>query len=243
MKMTDKKVLVADSDISGSRKIIEILSGMQGVEVVHAKNVALAYQYSVKYNIALFILNPILNNKINGDLSGIEFAQNIRMMERYYLTPIIFVSNLSDKKSFAYENIHCYQYFQRPYEEKELKKAVDKILKFYDTTIEKESHCFKINGELYPLKLKNIVWIENKTTTIVIHCSDRSTLEVPYRSTRQLLMELNVKSLKKCNKNTVVNIEFIEKIVGYTIYLKEDYGSITIGRRLAKSFKENIIDY
>lgn len=241
--MIDKKILIADSDISSRRKIVELLSEINGVETIYADNAALAYQYSVEYNIALFILNPVLNNRINGDLSGISFAQNIRMMERYYLTPIIFVSNLIDKKAFAYESIHCYQYFKRPYNEEEFKKVIENIVKFYNTKIERESHCFKINGELHPLKFKDIVWIENKTTTIVIYCSDKSSLEVPYRSTKQLLMELNVKSLKKCNKNTVVNIEYIEKIVGYTIYLKEDFGCLTIGRRLLKAFKESIMNY
>ncbi|MFQ6931962.1 MAG: hypothetical protein ACLRR3_13355 [Eubacterium sp.] len=62
-------------------------------------------------------------------MSGMTFADNIREIERYKATPIIFTTSLEDPKLHAYAHLHCYQYFDKYYREDEFKEAVQFTLK------------------------------------------------------------------------------------------------------------------
>ena len=70
-----------------------------------------------------FIVDIILEKTKNGDMSGMTFADNIREIERYKATPIIFTTSLEDPKLHAYAHLHCYQYFDKYYREDELQRS------------------------------------------------------------------------------------------------------------------------
>ena len=55
-----------------------------------------AYQYAMKGNVSLFIVDVVLTTRFSQDASGINFAAQMRMVERYRHTPIIMMSMLED---------------------------------------------------------------------------------------------------------------------------------------------------
>lgn len=46
-----------------------------------------AYQKAIQYTIDVFIVDIILDTTINADVSGIEFSERIRRIEKYEFAP------------------------------------------------------------------------------------------------------------------------------------------------------------
>ena len=242
MQSTDKQVLVVEDNQYSMKRICLILKEIDGITIVKATNSGEAYKYAMEYAIDLFIVDVILDSTKEADISGMTFADNIRKIDRYKMTPIIFTTSLADPKLYAYANVHCYQYFDKPYKEEEFKEAVLTTLQMKIKKYEKEYVCFKINGIIFPIKISDIVFIDNKITSLCIQCVQGDVINAPYKSSRQLLLELNSNKFLKCNKSVIVNVDYIH-FVDYNesvIKLKDNFGEVKIGRRILKSFKDGL---
>ena len=146
MQSTDKQILIVEDNKRHMDRACDILEQLEDVVIFKADNCADAYRYAMEYSIDLFIVDIILEKTKNGDMSGMTFADNIREIERYKATPIIFTTSLEDPKLHAYAHLHCYQYFDKYYREDEFKEAVQFTLKNYTAKKEREYIYFKTNG-------------------------------------------------------------------------------------------------
>lgn len=244
MQLINKHILVVEDNKYSIERMYSILKELKGITVIKALSSGEAYQYMMEYTIDLFIIDIILDSTKEADVSGMAFAETVRRVEKYKMTPIIFTSCLEDPKLHAYAHLHCYEYFTKPYDAEKLKKAVVTTLQMRIAKDEKEYVCFKINGIVFPIKIMDIVYIDNKTTSLCIQCANGESIAAPYKSSRQLLLELNSNKFLKCNKSIIVNINFIYSIDYQMneIKLKNDFGKIKIGRRILKSFKEGLLE-
>lgn len=244
MQTNDKQVLIVEDNKYSMNKVCEILKDIKGIILLKAKDSGEAYRYALEYSIDLFIVDIILNSKVEADISGIKFAETIRSIERYEMTPMIFTTSLEDPKLHAYTRLHCYQYFEKPYDDNEFKDAVIKTLKVRSAKIQKDYFYLKIDGTICPIKTKEIVYIENKVTGINIYCSDGEVFSAPYKSSRQMLLELNSDNFIKCNKRNIVNRDYIRcvDISNRMVILKGEFAKLSIGRGMMKSFKDGFLD-
>lgn len=240
MQSTDKQILVVEDNKYSMGKVCSVLKEIQGVTVIKAENSGEAYKCAIEYAIDLFIIDIILEPTKEADVSGITFANMIRKTDKYKMTPIIFTTSLDDPMLHAYTHLHCYQYFKKPYDIEKFKEAVLTTLQMKIQKYEKEYVYFKIGGIVYPIKINDIVYIDNKVTSLRVRCANGEVLNTPYKSSRQLLLDLNSNKFLKCNKSMIVNIDYIKSIdYGNSIVnLKEHMGEVKIGRRILKSFKE-----
>lgn len=243
MQFINKQILVVEDNKYSMDRVCSILKDIKGITIIKAFNSGDAYRYTMEYTIDLFIIDIVLDSAKEADISGMAFAETVRRIEKYKMTPIIFTSCLEDPKLHAYAHLHCYEYFNKPYDTEKLKEAVITTLQMQVPKYEKEYICFKINGIVFPIKIMDIVYINNKTTSLCIQCANGESIAAPYKSSRQLLLELNSNKFLKCNKSIIVNINFIYSIDYQMneIKLKNDFGEIKIGRRILKSFKEGLL--
>ena len=58
------------------------------------------------------------------DYSGFELAKKIRNINKYKLTPIVFITAIPTKELLAFKEIHCYDYIVKPFTEKEVLDAL-----------------------------------------------------------------------------------------------------------------------
>ena len=91
------------------------------VRVIKTATVKDAYQYAMEMTIDVFLVDIILNPGVMGDTSGIEFAKHIRCVSKYQFTPIIFITALADPELYAYRNIHCFGYLEKPFSPRRLR--------------------------------------------------------------------------------------------------------------------------
>lgn len=243
MNTTDKQILVIEDNKYSVNRIRNILKDIPNITIIRADNSGDAYKFALEYTIDLFIVDIILDSTKEADISGIKFAETIRRIEKYEFTPMIFTTSLQDSQLYAYANLHCYKYFEKPYDANELRQAVMKSLRFYQSRKEvKENYCYKEDGVLYVIKVKEIVYIDNQLTKLIIKCNNGEMVQTPYRSSKNILLELNSNRFYKCNKNIIINLDYVSHVdIGSrTVVMKEDCGRFTIGRRFLKGLVEEV---
>lgn len=242
MQSLYKQILIVEDNKQSMEKICSLIKDIDGITILKAKNSEEAYRCALEYNIDLFIVDIILNTTVLGDVAGIQFVESIRTIEKYEFTPIIFTTALEDAELHAYAHLHCYRYFEKPYDAHELYRTVVSALKYETAKKEKEFYYYKKDGVIYSLKINDIVYMENDRFSVFIHCKDRSVIETPYKSCKQIMLEINSNRFLKCNRNTVVNVSFISNVdVGNRfIELAEEHGRLEIGQRLKNGFLEGM---
>jgi len=62
---------------------------------------------------SLFLLDIQLSHE-EGDRGGFIFANEIRKIPSYYMTPLLFLTAVSDENYFALSHYHCYNYIAKP---------------------------------------------------------------------------------------------------------------------------------
>lgn len=243
MQFTDKQVLVVEDNKHCMERICTMLKEIEAITVIKAENSGEAYKYAMEYNIDLFIIDIILEPSKEADISGINFADSIRKTDKYFVTPMIFTTALADPKLYAYTQLHCYQYFEKPYNMEELKETVLITLQMKIRKYAKEYVFFKMNGIVLPIKMNRIVYIDNKVSSLCIMCMDGEKIHTPYKSSRKLLLDLDSNKFLKCNKSMIINIDYVEFIDfnQSAVKLKDDFGTVKVGRRMLKSFKEGLL--
>ena len=154
-----------------------------------AKDVDGAYAAAMEYDIDLFLVDIILNPKDSGDVSGIKFADNIRKIKKYQYTPIVIITSLEDPKLYAYSDIHCYSYVEKPYDADRVSRIIREALNSPKRKVVNNNIFFRKEGILYKKRISEIVYIENSRNKRIIH-SVNDDLELPYKPCKAILEEL-----------------------------------------------------
>lgn len=242
MQSSDKQILIIEDNKRSMEKVCALIHQIDGVFIHKAENSEQAYRYALEYHIDLFIVDIILDTSVPGDIAGIKFVESIRKVEKYAFTPIIFTTSLEDANFYAYAELHCYKYFEKPYDNEQFVEAVKETLRFKTTKEESRFYNYKKDGVYYTVKVQDIVFFQNDRYNVFIYCTDGTVLETPYKSSRLILLELNSNRFLKCNKNTIVNIDFVANTdsINRYIELTNGYGTLELGARLKNSFLEGI---
>ena len=88
-------ILILEDNAHVSDRLKNLIEkNVNNAEVFLCSNVDEAWLKINKYRIDLFLLDIILDGKNKNDSSGILFAQSVREIAKYKMTPIIFVTSL-----------------------------------------------------------------------------------------------------------------------------------------------------
>ena len=216
----------------------------ENAEVFTASDVTHAYEILMEKSIDVFLVDIILDTTRPGDTAGVRLVERIRKIPKYMFTPVIFVTSLEDPTMYAYTDLNCMGYIEKPFEPERIIKLVEKALN-YTTAREKEiSITFRKDGILYPVRLKEIVYMESQNHVIHVHLRDGSELEIPYKTCKQILQETDEGSLLQCSRSTIVNREYVQgvDVPNRYLMLKEGFGMLDIGGRYKKKILVELCD-
>ncbi len=237
-----KNILIVEDSTAALARLQQIIGEIdKETQVQVAYNSSEAYQMALQYTIDVFLVDIVLDVKANSDVSGIEFAQRIRNLDKYAFTPIIFTTSLADPKLYAFTNIHSFAYLEKPFSAEEVKSVLVKALG-YTTQREKDKKLyFRKEGLLFAVNIIDIVYIENYFRRLKIRTEDE-IMEMPYKSCKKLMEEIDAVDFVQCSRNTIVNTKFIAAVdlANRYLILKEDYGRLEIGKAYLKSVKEHL---
>ena len=204
-------------------------------------NSADAYKYAHEEEIDLFLVDIVLNGKDAHDVSGIVIVEELRKMERYAFTPVIFITSLVDEAMNAFHNLHCFDYIEKPFDIEKVGKVINAALKApLSDGREKEVFYYRKDGVLYALNVDRIIYLEIALRNITIYTLDE-TITLNYLSLKQIMAELPRKYFIQCNRNVVLNRMFIEYVDKANLFVKLKNGKmVKIGGKMKKGFLDEL---
>ena len=240
-----KAILIIEDDAEQLDMLKQLVMAVgANAEIYTADNVTSAYRILMEKTIDVFLADIILDTTKPGDTAGIRLVEKIRKIPKYMFTPVIFITSLEDPAMYAYTDLNCMGYIEKPFAPERVVKLVVKALN-YTTEREKEvSLTFRKDGILYPVKLKEIVYMESLNHIMYIHLLDGSVLEIPYKTCKQVMQETDTNCLMQCSRSTLVNKEYVLSIDAPNRFLtlKDDLGMLDIGITYKKKILAEFCD-
>lgn len=238
--MTVKKILILEDNLAALEHLERIIEEVDGNNEVYSfSDTRDAYQCAMERTIHLFLIDIILDTSRPGDVSGLKFAENIRKIESYRFTPILFITSLEDSKWYTYEKLHGYCFIEKPFDEERVKQSVEECLRFPVSRKEDKTLFFRKDGIILAVERKDITYAESSEHIMHIHTKQGDVLKIPYMTLKRFLEESDSPDFIQCSRNTVINREYIRDvdIPNRLIHLKESYGMVEIGVMFKKHMK------
>ncbi|OHW62377.1 transcriptional regulatory protein YehT [Andreesenia angusta] len=219
---------------NGLVNIIRSINDGLNVKTTGYAEEAIRYAGEVKWDV--FLLDIQLK-----DYSGIELAKKLREVEKYKLTPIVFITSIPNEELNAFRKIHCYDYIIKPFKEAVVKETLKTIIEYGIREIQADD-VIKIKKKFYSnmIKQKEIIYIEARLKDLEI-VTVKERLNVKDYSLKKLFEELNGDFLQ-CHRSYVLNKSYLEHIdhIKNEIKLRELEQAIPIGRTYKKRLMEDI---
>ncbi len=225
------------------KRLVQELS--EEVLVYDVDNLQEAYQILLENTIDLFIIDIVLDRNKKNDISGVKLANVVRDIPYYAFTPIIFVTSLIDPKLFAYSNLHCFCYLEKPFSQEEARSVIRDAMEYSTPKKELSTFCLRKGGILFPIQVDDIVYIESFNRSILIYRKDGKTDKMPYMTCRQILQEAGNSSLLQCNRSVIVNKNYIWSVdrVNRYIVLRDCGKQVDIGVTYLKKVMSELCSF
>ncbi len=235
----EKNILVVEDKSLHMEQACKLLQNMDvNVKIFKAFTFEEAIVIASQHRIHVFLVDIILKTSVPGDVSGMSFIQTIRNISKYAFTPVIILTSLEDPKLYAYSELHCYGYLEKPYDKEKLYSLVKSALQ--SPVMEgKDTLYLRNHGLIYSVSIPEIVFIEIARKGMVIH-TIRDDFHFPYRSMEEMLRELESARFLPCSRFVIVNRDYVAS-VDYTnrmIHLKTRSEILEIGPIMLRRFKE-----
>lgn len=93
--------------------------------------------------------------------SGLNFAKRVRGVEKYEVSPIIFISGQMSYITQALKEANCFDYLSKPYSKDDIIKIVEKFLRHIDKVEDNNYIFFKdTEGNQKRIYYKDIIFLE-----------------------------------------------------------------------------------
>jgi DNA-binding LytR/AlgR family response regulator len=236
-------ILLLEDDKIQLKTLSKILNNIdENYNIYEASDIAAALKIAQKENIHLFFIDIHLHNE-----SGLKFASDIRRIEKYKLTWIIFVTIYEKYMLPAFKQIHCYDYILKPYDAKNIEKTTRLLLTDGRTQVA----VTEINEKFIVVDVKNIqvkifindiVFVEVFLRTSIIH-TIHDTYTINYLSLKKIYSMLNSLSIMQSHRSYLVNTKYISKIekssdkTAYIIH----FNNISETALLGNNYKKDVL--
>jgi DNA-binding LytR/AlgR family response regulator len=237
-------ILILEDDCIQLKALSDIIKQLGHMyQLYEATNTEEALKIAQIKKIDLFYIDINLKNE-----SGLKFALEIRKLERYKLTWIIFVTIYKDYMLSAFKKIHCYDYILKPYNKENIQRITRRLLS--DISIHSENTKISESFIIVPIKniqvkisVNEIIFVEVFIRTSIIH-TIHGSFTIDYLSLKKLNSMIEHKFILQSHRSYLVNIKFINKIeksndkTSYKIYFKNTDKIALLGH----SYKKCILD-
>lgn len=242
-------ILILEDKDSNRNALKNIVISCPGVKQVFCcTNRKEAFARAMDYQIDLFLLDIILEPDQKNDNSGILFAEQIRKVDTYKLTPIIFITVLMGLERELLKKIHCYDYIEKPIGDGGMvREHIEEVLAAISMgrkTEFREAIPLHYDGIGYMVYMDEVICFENKHGVLHIHTID-DEIVIPNLSAKNLLKRIKHTKFLMPIYGTAVNVNYIEHVDfrNREVYMKVNNSIVPIGGRKYKQFKEEYMNW
>lgn len=205
-----------------------------------------AHSYIKHVEYDLFILDIELVDAQNTEAAaetanqnGISLAFEIRNISRYKHTPIIFITAFPSQIFSAVNDLHCYSFIVKPYEESAVIRALENV---QETPMFKEIPLeFKdVNGIYFRVSIRDIIYVKLRSHTYTFY-----TTHGHYELSTYMLNKHGTavfSRLIRCHKSYYFNFDYLKYYdkSSQFITLRNVDMSLPIGRQYKDSVEYEI---
>lgn len=223
-------IMIVEDELNialGLEKIVKSINSDIETTITGYAKEALEKANSKTYE--LFLLDIQLN-----DYSGFKLAKEIRNINKYKLTPIVFITAIPTKELLAFKQIHCYDYIVKPFNEEEVINVLSTIINY---GIKNEEYIsFNLKDFVYRVKYDDIIYFEVVQRKIKVVTINES-FELSHYTLKKLEDELTGDFIR-CHRGFIINTNYISSIdkPNNSIKLEGVKEKIPIGRK----YKDNL---
>ncbi len=225
------RILIVEDDqiiCTGLNSIIKTVDSTQ--EVFMTGYAEKALDYAIDKKIDAFFLDIQLE-----DYSGLKLAEQLREIDYYKFTPIVFITAVPTRELEAFRKIHCYDYLVKPFSIDEVKEVIETVINY---RIKKEKKILSIKQKdfIYVIDQEEIIYIESNNRKLIVQ-TVREKAEYASYTLSQIASELS-EDFIQCHKSYIINSKDLQEInkKECLISLKYAEEQIPYGRK----YKENI---
>lgn len=233
-----KQVLIVDNDNSQIQRITAILRETslflgKGIEIYAVNTLDEAQEVMDTVTVDILILDIVFKERMTQLYPGIEWAEKMRNVGKYVSLPIIFVTNITDLREYAYRELNCLGYLKRDFREEEMIRLLEKAMRHTTLRDGEKLILPKAGGIIYPIKVKDILYIEVLERVLYIYKIDGEVLEIKHKSIRDFKEEVNTPCLIQCNRSMLLNILYVAELNRRNSYvtLTKDEIQLIVGKR------------
>lgn len=238
-------ILVVEDNLMQRQNLIKILkTANHEMNIYEADTKKSALTIASEVEISFMFVDIMLKSS-----TGIEFAKELRLIPGYSLTWIIFLTTHVDYMLQAFKEIHCYDYILKPYRKEKIMEITKLLLdnKYEEFHKEKRDHIvFELQGVTYKLYIDDIIFIEVKLRTCMVHMKQK-TYMLNRLPLKRLLEMLHVDYILQTHKSFAVNIQYIDQIKKiargcWEIYFHDYDEQALLASTYKNSLKDKLID-
>lgn len=208
------KILIVEDDISQQKML---------VETIHSKYPTWETQVSSTYEDAVSCLRCSLETKEyfslflldiqlspnEGDRGGFIFANEIRKNPPYYMTPLLFLTAVSDENYFALSHYHCYNYIAKPYTKEAILFQIQQMLLtgyLKRTTLKLQD----LDHVYHQIPIDSIEAIQSRGHILIFQLK-KGTIQSREYTLNNILEKLG-EPFVRCHKTTIINGDYASSL-------------------------------
>lgn len=234
------KIMIIEDEINIAKGIAEIIKSIKiDVETTITGYAGKALEYATTQTYDMFLIDIQLL-----DYSGFELSKQLRNIDKYKLTPIVFITSVPTKELLAFKEVHCYDYIIKPFKKQDVIKVIDTIINYGIKKERKREYIsFDLKSYMYHIKLDEIIYVESIYRKIIV-VTTKEKMELSNYTLNKLLDELTDNFIQ-CHKGYIVNVNHISRIdkTDDSIELNGIDISIPIGRKYKDNLRGAIYEY
>ena len=235
-----KKVLIVEDNHEMAEQLKQLVHQVDAsVQILMSDCVETAYSHAMKYTIDLFLVDLILvPGKKGGDMSGAEFIQKIRGVNKYFFTPVIIVTSLYDTKMYMYSETHCFQFVEKPFAPEKMLQLIENALRHTTKSDDQKNWYYRVDGMVGAVPIGEIIYAKSRQEEMTI-TTVRDSIHISYKTCQEMLKELDTHEFEMCQRGVIVHRKFIERIdfTNRYIYLRNCDDVLELGSFLKRRFK------
>lgn len=241
-----KQILILeDNEIIRKGLIYTIKQMEQKVNVYGFSNEEEALGFALIHRIDLFLVDIILHPQRENDFSGITFVEKIRECPSCAGADVVFITSLAGLEVDLLHRVHCYDYIEKPIEERKIRQLVDELLNRGEKASKlPERMYFRNDGIVFPVNVAEIRYVVHQNRVLSVY-DGKECIEVPNLPLKRFLSRVRDSVFLSPLRGTAVNIAYIESVdyVNQFIRIKGIKEPITMGAVMKKKFRKEYEEY
>lgn len=236
-----KKFLLLERNRVMRKQLEKILFSLdERIAVFSRYNVKESFKCAAKMQIDLFIIDVTVDKNTVRIPPELKFVDRLRRTERYFSTPILFITPIEGTLLYKYDKLNCYKFIDKPIDEEEFKTIVERSLIYLEGRQRENAFYFQWDDKYQKVDKDSVTYIQMIDDNLYVHTNDDKIRCVPFTTIRTMMKKLNSSDFVVCHRSTIVNMNYVERMDVEKQVLELNCGpdKVIVGRTYVQYMKE-----